>query len=189
MSAEIIEKLGPLAPLAGIWESENGIDVARVHSEETETPFKERLELIPMGPVNNGPQELYGLRYKTTAWKLENGEAFHEELGYWMWDAAEKQVMRSFMVPRIVNVIAGGYVEPDAKQFHIEAECGSETYGILNNRFLHDSYKTKRYTLDVEINDDGSFTYFEDTQLWIPINQAIFHHTDKNTLYKVSDAE
>lgn len=188
MSEDTIANLGPLAPLVGIWESEEGMDTSRVHGEEKQTPFKERLELTPMGPVVNGPQVMYGLRYNTTAWKLENGEAFHEELGYWMWDAANKQVMRSFMVPRIVNVIAGGQAEADDRNLHMEAEIASETYGVLNNRYLHDSYKTKRYTLDVEIHEDGSWSYFEDTQLWIPAMQEIFHHTDKNRLYKVQDA-
>ena len=73
----------------------------------------------------------------------------------------------------------------DSRSFHLEAEIGSETYGILSNRYLHDSYKTKRYTLDVAVNDDGTFSYVEDTQLWIPVKQEIFHHTDQNTLARV----
>lgn len=93
--------------------------------------------------------------------------------------------MRCFMVPRGVLINAGGTVKEDAKSFHLEAELGSQSYGVLSNRYLDDSYKTKRYTLDVKVNDDGSFTYFEDTQLWIPVKQEIFHHTDENTLTKV----
>lgn len=78
--------------------------------------------------------------------------------------------------------------EPNSKRFHLEAEIGSQTYGILSNRYLHDSYKTKRYVLDVTIHDDGKFSYIEDTQLWIPVKQEIFHHTDQNTLTKVCAA-
>jgi hypothetical protein len=58
----------------------------------------------------------------------------------------------------------------------------SETYGVLSNRYLDDSYKTKRYSLDVTTHDDGAFSYKEDTKLWIPFDQEIFHHTDENTL-------
>jgi hypothetical protein len=43
MSEEIINNLGPLAPLAGVWESDQGIDTSRVHSTETITEFREKI--------------------------------------------------------------------------------------------------------------------------------------------------
>ncbi|MES9962664.1 MAG: heme-binding beta-barrel domain-containing protein [Candidatus Sedimenticola sp. 20ELBAFRAG] len=184
MSDQVTGNLGPLAPLAGVWESDKGVDISRIHGSETTTKFREKIVFEPLGPVKNGPQELYGLRYSTVCWRLDESDPFHEELGYWLWDANEKQVLRCFMVPRGVLVNAGGYAEADSKSFHLEAEIGSETYGILSNRYLHDSYKTKRYILDVTINDNGSFSYREDTQLWIPVKQEIFHHVDQNTLVK-----
>jgi len=184
MNENIIARLGPLAPLAGTWEGDQGIDTSRIHSEETITKFREKIVFEPLGPVKNGPQQLYGLRYSTVVWPLEEQEPFHEELGYWLWDADQKQVIRCFLVPRGVLVNAGGYVEANSRSFHLEAEAGSQTYGILSNRYLDDSYKTKRYTLDITIHDDGTFSYREDTQLWIPVKQAIFHHTDQNTLAK-----
>jgi len=186
MSNEIIENLGPLAALAGTWEGDKGIDISRIKSKETETKYRERVVFEPLGPVNNGPQKLYGLRYSMTAWRLGEADAFHEELGYWLWDGGEdqKQVLRCFMVPRGVLINAGGDAEADSKSFHLEAEVGSETYGILSNKYLDETYKTEKYVLDVDIHD-GSFSYKEDTQLWIPINEAIFHHTDQNTLHKI----
>ena len=185
MSDEIIQNLGPLASLAGTWEGDKGIDVSRIHSKETETKFREKAVFEPLGPVTNGPQVLYGLRYSTTVWRLDEDDPFHEEVGYWLWDKDRKQVLRCFIVPRGVLVNAGGDAEADSKSFHLSAEAGSETYGILSNKYLDESYKTKKYILDVTIHDDGKFSYKEDTQLWIPINQAIFHHTDQNTLEKV----
>lgn len=181
MIKQIVDRLGPLAPLAGTWDSDRGVDTSRVHGEEKVTRFREKIVFEPLGPVNNGPQELYGLRYSTVCWRLGESDAFHEELGYWLWDAEREQVLRSFMVPRGVAVIAGGYVTAASRDFHLESEIGSETYGILSNRYLHDSYKTKRYTLDVTVHEDGGFSYREDTQLWIPVKQEIFHHTDENT--------
>ncbi|MCU7940485.1 MAG: FABP family protein [gamma proteobacterium symbiont of Bathyaustriella thionipta] len=185
MSDEIINNLGPLAPLAGVWESDKGVDVSRIHGKETTTKFREKIVFEPLGPVNNGPQALYGLRYSTLCWRLNEVDPFHEELGYWLWDKDRNQVLRSFTIPRGVVVNAGGYVEEDSKSFRLEAELGSETYGILSNRYLDDSYKTKRYYLEITINDDNSFSYKENTQLWIPIDQAIFDHTDQNVLKKV----
>jgi hypothetical protein len=35
------------------------------------------------------------------------------------------------------------------------------------------------------VNSDGTFSYSEDTELWIPVKQEIFHHMDENTLAKV----
>ena len=185
MSEDIIKNLGPLAPLAGTWEGDKGVDFSRIHSKETTTKYREKVVFSPLGPVNNGPQQLFGLRYSMTAWRLGEADAFHEEVGYWLWDGANKQVLRCFMVPRGVLINAGGDAQADSTSFHLSAEVGSETYGILSNKYLAETYKTQKYVLDVNILDDGKFSYKEDTQLWIPINEAIFHHTDENTLIKV----
>ncbi len=185
MSESIIQNLGPLAVLAGTWEGDQGVDFSRVHSKETETNYRERIVFEPLGPVRNGPQELYGLRYSMTAWRLGEADAFHEELGYWLWDGGNKQVLRCFMVPRGVLINAGGDAEVDSNSFHLSAEVGSETYGILSNKYLDESYKTMKYDLDVNTHDDGSFSYREDTQLWVPVNEAVFHHTDRNSLKRI----
>ncbi len=129
---------GPLAGLIGTWEGDKGIDTApdddRVSKEINQ--FRERMTFAPTGLVENHDQKLYGLRYATTAWRLGAEDPFHEELGYWLWDADARQVLRCFMIPRGVTVIAGGTAEPDAKSFQLAAEVGSDTYGICSNRFL-----------------------------------------------------
>ena len=188
MSSDLVNNLGPLAVLAGVWEGDQGIDVSRIKSKETETRFRERCVFEPLGPVRNGPQELYGLRYSMTAWRLGEDEAFHEELGYWLWDAGNQQVLRCFMVPRGVLVNAGGDAMQDSRSFHLRAEIGSPTYGILSNKYLDETYKTKQYLLDLDILGDDQFQYKEVTKLWIPVNQAIFDHSDQNVLNKVSES-
>jgi len=182
MDKKIVDQLGPLAPLAGVWQGSEGLDTSWIHGQSIETPFREYAQFEPLGPVNNGPQTLYGLRYNTTAWRLNEETPFHEELGYWLWDGDQQQVLRCFMVPRGVLINAGGDSSAESRSFHLDAEVGSETYGILSNKVLDASHKTMRYSLDVTIHDDGSFSYEEDTQLWIPVNDAIFHHTDRNRL-------
>ena len=89
------------------------------------------------------------------------------------------------MVPRGVMVIAGGTVEPAAREFHLAAEVGSETYGICSNLFLDREFKTVRYELKVTIHDANSFSYEEDTQLQIKGQSELFHHIDKNTLKRL----
>jgi len=89
------------------------------------------------------------------------------------------------MVPRGVCVMAGGEVAPAARSFRLVAEVGSETYGALSNPYLHKTANTDSYEVTITINDDGSFTYEEDTVLnFTPLGE-IFHHTDCNTLRRV----
>jgi len=148
--------------------------------------YRERMTFAPTGVVENHQQRLFGLRYATTAWRLGADDPFHEELGYWLWDGAAKQVLRCFMVPRGVTVIAGGTAEPDATRFELAAEVGSETYGICSNKFLDREFKTVRYELKLEFRDANTFHYWEDTVLKIKGQDELFHHTDENTVVRVS---
>ena len=179
---ELLVHLGPLAGLAGIWEGKEGVDIAPAKDGSKETHFRERMTFEPIGPVVNGPQTLYGLRYSTVAWPLIQEQPFHEEVGYWLWDAERKQVMRCFIVPRGVVVNAGGASDPDAKEFCMVADAGSGVYGILSNPFLDEAMKTVRYELSVTIHEAWKFSYKEDTQLQIADRPDVFHHTDQNTL-------
>ncbi len=189
MSNEIVEKLGPLAALAGIWEGSKGSDRAPSDDRGVENnPYRERVSFEPFGPVNNHEQELYGLKYSTVAWNMAEPDKgpFHEEVGYWLWDAKAKQVMRCFLVPRGVALIAGGTVEENATSFKLSAEVGSSTYGICSNLFLDQEFKTVRYDLVVTVNSDGSFSYEQNSQLQMKGRKELFQHIDKNTLHKVS---
>jgi len=179
---EILKNLGPLAALAGAWEGDQGLDTAPSKAGPVETPYRERMTFEPFGPVVNGAQILYALRYRTTAWPLGQKEPFHEELGYWLWEPAEGRVMRWFLVPRGVAVGAGGTAAADARSFTMKAELGSPTFGLLSNPFLDEAFQTVRYELEVEIRADGTFSYAEDTVLKIPGLADLFHHTDRNTL-------
>ncbi len=176
-----------MAPLAGVWEGLKGQDNAPSETRGLKrNTFKEQMAFEPMAPVRNHEQTLHGLRYRTTAWQLGQTEPFHEELGYWLWDARDKQILRCFLIPRGVALMAGGTAEPTARNFELSAAVGSDTYGILSNRFLNTEFKTVRYLLNVTIHDDDSFSYEEDSQLKIKGRPDLFHHTDKNTLRRVA---
>ena len=181
------DELGPLAPLEGVWEGDKGADVSpdddRTQIERN--AFRERIVFEPTGLVENHEQSLYGLRYSKVAWRIGADVPFHEEVGYWLWDAAARQVMLCFNVPRGVVVLAGGSAAPDSKTFRLEAEVGSEVFGICSGPFLDDEFKTLRYRIDVTVNEDGSFTYDQDTVLQIKGQAQPFHHTDVNTLRRV----
>lgn len=178
---------GPLAFLAGVWEGTSGDDIAPSDDRGTENnKYREKLILEPIGAVNNHEQKLFGLRYSTMAWRMGEQDPFHEENGYWLWDGDQKQVMRCFIVPRGVSVIAGGQAEPDATEFTMVADLGSPTFGICSNPFLDKEFKTVRYELKVIIHDETSFSYEEDTQIMIKGQPKVFHHTDKHNLKRVS---
>lgn len=178
--------LGPLAPLSGTWEGDKGNDRAPDDNRGVETNlYRERMTFEPTGLVQNHEQYLYGLRYRTTAWRIGETDPFHEEVGYWMWDAAAQQVIRCFIVPRGVTVIAGGTVAANAATFSLAATAGSDTYGICSNQFLDREFKTVRYDLKVTIHGRDSFSYEETTHLKIKGQDAVFQHIDKNTLRRV----
>ncbi|MCB0366568.1 MAG: FABP family protein [Bdellovibrionaceae bacterium] len=182
---EIISKLGPLARLAGVWEGESGHDTAPSDDRGTEVNhYFEKMTFEPFGPVDNHEQQLFGLRYSTVATRIGETEPFHEETGYWLWDAQAKQVMRCFLVPRGVSVIAGGTVEPTAREFTLTAKLGSPTYGICSNPFLDREFQTVAYILMVKVLDSGELLYEQDTQIKVKGKPDIFHHIDKNALRK-----
>ncbi|GJL78054.1 MAG: hypothetical protein NPINA01_10430 [Nitrospinaceae bacterium] len=176
--------LGPLTSLAGTWEGNEGYDTAPARDGKPKlTRYREEIKFEPIGPVRNGSQLLYGLEFSKMIWRLDNNQPFHEELGYWLWDSRAKQVLRCFIVPRGISVIAGGTAEPDAGSFDLVAEAGSETYGICSNKYLDEERKTVRYELNITIHDTRSFSYYQDSLLKIKGQSDLFHHTDKNTLF------
>jgi hypothetical protein len=188
MSDGTDQELGPLAGLSGVWEGAKGTDTAPDDdpTQKEINAYRERITFDPTGLVENHTQQIYGLRYTTTAWRIdEPDDPFHEEVGYWLWSPQDQQVMRCFIVPRGVSLIAGGTAEANARSFELAADLGSATYGICSNHFLDTEFRTVRYELKFEIVDRDTIRYWEDTQLKIKGQDEIFHHTDENTLTRV----
>lgn len=181
-------ELGPLRSLVGTWEGGEGIDVAfsNIKGEIVETPFRERTTFSPFGPVENGRQVLYGLDYRTAAWRDDEKNPFHTEVGYWLWDAADGQVMRCFMIPRGTTVLAGGDAVPDARLLVMQAHVGSASYGILSNRFLDEFARTTDYEVTIRLGD-GTFSYEETTTIVHGRLTDVLNHTDRNTLHRIGE--
>jgi hypothetical protein len=179
-------ELGPLEGLVGIWEGQEGLDEAFSNAEGKviETPYRERTTFNAFGPVENGRQVLYGLDYRTAAWRGDEVDPFHTEVGYWLWDAADSQVMRCFMVPRGSTVLAGGTARPDDRTFEMKAEVGSEVYGILSNSFLAQAARAIRYEVIITVGED-TFSYEETTVIEHARRNGLLLHTDRNTLRRV----
>lgn len=182
-----MDEWGPLAALAGEWEGDGGLDTAYSHErhEVLGTPFREKLTFKPFGPVNNGDQALYGLDYRTAMWRGEEENPFHTEVGYWLWDGAAGHLMRGFVVPRGITVLAGATVAADATSFTLRATLGHATWGICENPYLGAAASTKRYEVTVTIDGPDSWSYAEDTTLQMREFPDPFAHTDHNTLHRV----
>lgn len=179
------ELWGPLAGLIGDWEGDGGLDIAfhNAKGQVGETPYRERVTMDAFGPVVNGAQHLYGLDYRMAAWRPNEESPFHTEIGYWLWDAATNQVIRSFMVPRGMTLMAGATVEPTAKTFTLEANVGSDCYGILSNHYLLTKARTSKYVCKVVLEGD-TFAYESCTTYLHAIGGEIAH-TDRNVLRRV----
>lgn len=175
---------GPLEALIGDWEGTGGLDSAYSHSkgEVLATPYLEKVEMKPFGPVVNGRQSLYGLDYHSAMWRESEANPFHTEVGYWLWDAATGEILRGFVVPRGITVLAGGTTTADARSFEMTAKLGDPNYGISENTYLTANASSVAYRVTITLNDDDTWSYAEETTLHMVEFDDPFPHTDSNTL-------
>src|SRR5262252_2451916 len=100
---------GPLTRLIGTWRGDRGMDVAPDPDGTEENPYFETIEFTPFGDVTNANTEiLVGLRYHQTVSRKSTKLPFHDQVGYWTWNAATGEVIQSLLIPRVVAVLAGG---------------------------------------------------------------------------------
>jgi hypothetical protein len=184
---DTLKNLGPLAPLAGVWESTRGLDVHPVVEGTEKQAYVERYELQPIDPQTNGPQLLYGLRYHVHITKPHEAMTFHDQVGYWLWEPATQTVTHTLAIPRGQVAIASGRAAPDARSFELDCEFGSIHHGTLSIPFLDHAFRTESWHIKVSIHANGTWTYEQDTVLKIAGRDDLFHHTDKNTLKKIGE--
>ena len=182
-----LSNLGPLRPMAGVWEGSMGVDIHPFSNGSEQDTYTERYELQPIDPQTNGPQLFYGLRYHTHIVKPGEVETFHDQVGYWLWEPAANTIIMTIAIPRGQIAMASGTANPDSTTFALSATAGSDTYGICSNPFLQDTFRTIKFDMTVTINSDGTWSYNQNTTMVISDRENIFHHIDKNTLSKISE--
>jgi hypothetical protein len=187
IDVDTLANLGPLTGLAGAWEGVRGVDVNPKPEGPRRQAYTERIELQPIDPQANGPQLLYGLRYHTRVVKPGEVETYHDQVGYWLWEPATEALMHTLTIPRGQVALATGKAARDAMSFEVVATRGSTENGICSGPFLEEAFRTIEFRLKVTINNDGSWSYFEDTILMVKGQAEPFHHTDRNTLTKVGE--
>ncbi len=173
---------GPLAVLIGVWEGDRGEDVAPEPEGEENNPYYETIVFEAIGDVTNAEsQTLVALHYRQIVKRKSDDKVFHDETGYWMWDAESDTVMHSLTIPRAVALLAGGKArkEGEATVFEVSAKLGDSDWAIIQSPFMQNKAKTTAFahTISVTANE---LIYAETTML--DIYGRSFEHTDKNVL-------
>jgi hypothetical protein len=183
---DTLAKLGPLRPMAGIFEGWSGSDDHPVAEGGQNEAFTERYALQPIDFQTNGPQLFYGLRYHTHIDSPTEVGTFHDQVGYWLWEPMAEQIVFTLAIPRGQALLAVGPASADAREFELTATIGSEATGIVSNPFLLRGFRTTSYRIAVSVGTDGSWSYESESVLEIPGRDAPFHHIDRNTLHRVA---
>jgi len=187
-SVNTLEQLGPLTGMAGIWEGIRGLDIKPKADGPKKQAYVEKIELQPIDPQTNGPQLFYGLRYHTHITKPDQVKTYHDQVGYWLWEPATGNVIHTLSIPRGMITMASGKAAANAKKFDLYAKEDDRCAGISSNPFLDYAFRTVEFRIQVSINDDGTWSYEQDTVMKIKDQAALFHHVDNNTLHKIEEA-
>jgi hypothetical protein len=177
---DTLANLGPLRRLAGRWSASKGMDLNPKAEGPERRVFIERIDFDAIDPQTNGPQLFYGLRYHIHINTAEEDITFHDQVGYWLWEPATGLIMQSVTIPRGQILLASGVAKPDDRKISVAAKRGDTRYGICSTAFLEENFRTDAYRCDITFNDDGSWTYLVETELFV--RGAPFNHHDTNTL-------
>jgi len=191
MAAKKID-FGPLQHLFGTWKGDKGLDVTPVKPtgkpaatkklQKEEIPYFDVITIEPVGDVINAEEQtLVVARYHQSVFRKSDKEQFHDEIGYWIWNPANKTVMQSLLIPRAVGLLAGGKVTEakGAITFKVSAAIDNKDWGIIQSPFMQKKARTERFVHTVTVSGK-TMTYNETTTL--NIYGKVFQHTDGNTL-------
>lgn len=135
VSPDSLANLGPLRRLAGTWQANKGIDINPKAEGPERRTFIEHIRMDPIDPQANGPQLFYGLRYHIHINTPEEDITFHDQVGYWLWEAATGLILQTLAIPRGQVLLASGQAQPDDKKISVTAKRGDTAYGICSTDF------------------------------------------------------
>ncbi len=185
MSTEPEVDYGPLAALIGVWQGDKGMDIAPEPDGTEKNPYYETITFEAGGDLKNAEdQVIAAVFYRQIIRRKSDNDVFHDQTGYWMWDAREQTVMQSIVIPRGVCVLAGGkyHKEQDADGpivIEVAAHLDDKDWGIIQSPYMQQNALTTAFKQKLVI-DKNSLTYAETTML--DIYGREFEHTDDNTL-------
>lgn len=178
---------GPLSDLIGEWKGDEGVDVAPDPDEAETNPYFETLTFSPVGDVTNAEkQTLAVVHYRQIVRRKSDGDVFHDETGYWMWDSDTKTIMHSLVIPRAVCVLAGGTYsgekEADGRTvLRVAARIDDKNWKIIQSPFMQANASTTEFRHEIAVGN-GKLSYSETTM--VDIYGEVFEHTDQNELVR-----
>lgn len=185
MNEETVIDYGPLTKLIGTWQGDKGMDVAPEPGGQEFNPYYETFTFAAVGDVTNAESQVLAVvHYRQIVRRKSNDQVFHDETGYWMWDAAAGIVMHSLTIPRAVCVLAGGRYQAGDEQagavvLDVAAKLDDPDWGIIQSPFMRDKARTTSFSHHISVTDD-KLSYKETTI--VDIYGKVFEHTDQNEL-------
>ncbi|MEY8203644.1 MAG: heme-binding beta-barrel domain-containing protein, partial [Bermanella sp.] len=176
---------GPLAALVGSWQGAAGIDTSPLPNGQEDTPYHETIVYEAIGHAKNaGSQTLAVVRYLQRVCRQSDGEVFHDQSGYWIWDNDRHTLIHSFSIPRGVCVLAGGkfdhsQLSGDALDLTVSAAKGHKDWSIIQSPFMQQKARTVGFDQQVTISAH-ELSYRQ--TIMLEIYGREFEHTDSNTL-------
>ncbi len=178
---------GPLSELVGEWVGDKGLDIAPEPDGIENNPYYETITFTAIGDVTNAEEQvLAAIHYRQIVRRKSNHKAFHDETGYWMWDAKEGIVMHSLTIPRAVSVLAGGAYTGEKSTdgriiLEVSAGLDDNKWKIIQSPFMQKNANTIKFRHRITVGN-GKLSYTETTD--IEIYGKIFEHTDQNELLR-----
>jgi hypothetical protein len=166
--------------LAILWQADRGVDINPKADGPERRVFIEHVRMDPIDAQANGPQLFYGLRYHIHINTPEEDITFHDQVGYWLWEPATGLIMQTVAIPRGQVLLAAGHAKAGDRNISVAAKRGDTKYGICSTEFLDEAFRTDSYRIDITFNDDDSWTYLVQTELFM--HGKPFNHHDTNTL-------
>lgn len=182
---EVIVDYGPLKILIGTWQGSKGIDIAPDSKGTEKNPYFEKIVFEEAGDLSNAErQKLAIVRYHQVVQRKSNNEVFHDQIGYYLWDAQSKTITHTFVIPRGVGVVALGKATTSSKEVKIKvsAKASGKNPGITQAPFMAKNAKSLSFEATLIVSKT-KLVYSEKTKL--KIYGKLFNHTDDNTLHKV----
>ena len=179
---------GPLTDLIGEWKGDKGMDIAPEPDGTEENPYYETITYTAGGDLTNAESQVLSIvHYRQIVTRKSNDEVFHDETGYWLWDARENVIMHSLVIPRAVCLLAGAnYKEVrDANNnliIEVAASVDDKDWGIIQSPFMQKNARTTSFKQKITVGN-GKMSYAETTML--DIYGREFEHTDQNELIRV----
>lgn len=177
---------GPLTGLIGTWKGDKGIDIAPDPDGIENNPYYETItfETVDDDVTNAESQVISALHYRQVVRRKPTDKVFHDETGYWMWDADSKTVMHSLAIPRGVCLLAGGAHTGETNEdgsvtLEVAANIDDAQWGIIQSPFMQENARTTAFQHRITVGN-GKLSYSETTI--VDIYGKVFEHTDDNEL-------